>query len=154
MTRESCRVLCVQWRLCNCHLLDLCFPIWRRRAVGAFGCSLRKKLRTQRVLTFGFRPPRWGTRWRGDSAIWPRLSAAEFPAGLWSANCTNAIHVAFGFCNPRWGSRWRGHSAIWPRLCVAGLPALAKQSAFLLNLAARAGVCGCAGTRRFGRACV
>ena len=52
-----------------------------------WGCASQKQW-TQCVLTFEFRPTRWGTRWRGDSAIWPRLSSAKVPADLWSAKCT------------------------------------------------------------------
>ena len=36
---------------------------------------------SQRVVILGgFRQPRWGTRWRGHAAIWPRLCAAELSA--------------------------------------------------------------------------
>ena len=31
-------------------------------------------------VAFGFCNPRWGSRWRGHSAIWPRLCVAELPA--------------------------------------------------------------------------
>ena len=32
------------------------------------------------VVRNGIRQPRWGTRWRERTAIWPRLRAAEFSA--------------------------------------------------------------------------
>ena len=107
----------------------------------------------QYVLAFGFWQPRWGTRWRGHSAIWPRLCAAELPAqakghllggdvegntGDTTIRIDHALQLRFAEANaicfevwawqPRWGTRWRGHSAIWPRLCAAELSALAAAS--------------------------